>query len=173
MKHLSIFILAITLFTGFGFNHHAAAQLPGNNERIHVSFIMVLGKKADGMVESRPVSSFYTVRLAEDVRMFCQNAHKIRETLLAYMTKFPPLIGKNKRLQLDGIGAKVVPYINRTLGRVVVTEAVLIEGGAKLTKGAAAGLPFTKFQGCGRTMEEYEVLMNELLNKRQQEEDAK
>ncbi len=170
MKRLSALLLAAALFGAIGFAKQAAAQLPGNNSHIEVSFVMVLAKNAKGEVETRPITSVYTVRLAEDVQRFCQRAPKIREILLAYLTKYPPEIGHNNRLKLEGLGQKVVPYVNRMFGVVVVTDAVLLEGGRKLTKGTATGLPFAQIQGCGRVQEEYEQRMNQLLKKREAED---
>lgn len=171
MKRLLALFVALVLFTGFGFTQHAAAQPMPNNSYIQVSFIMVLVKNAKGEVETRPITSIYTVRLGKDVQRFCQRAPKIREILLAYLTKYPPEIGRNSRLKLEGLGMKVVPYVNRMFGVVVVTDAVLLEGARKLTKGSATGLPFAQIQGCGLVLKEYETRMNELLKKREAEGD--
>ncbi|MDH3335955.1 MAG: hypothetical protein OEL50_04855 [Rhodospirillaceae bacterium] len=146
---------------------NASAQLPGENSHIQLQFVMVPAKKPNGSTESRAVTSIYTVKYAEDVPTFCQKAVHVRETLIAYLNKYPLQVGANRQLVLDGVGAKIVPHINRTLGKVMVTEAVLLEGGKRIAKGAMSRLPFAHFQGCGRVLEEYEKRMNELLNKKQ------
>jgi len=145
----------------------ANAQLPGEDSHIQLQFVMVPVKTANGMMESRAVTSIYTVKYAEDVPTFCQKAVHIRETLLAYLHKYPLKIGPNYQLELDGVGAKIVPHINHTLGKVMVTEAILLEGGKRIAKGSMSRLPFAHSQGCGRVLEEYEQRMNELLNNKQ------
>ncbi|MCK5165850.1 MAG: hypothetical protein KAQ66_00980 [Rhodospirillaceae bacterium] len=144
--------------------HVANAQLPGENSHIQLQFVMLPAKNPRGLTESRAVTSIYTVKYAEDVPTFCQKAPRVRETLIAYFNKYPLSIGSNRRLQLDGVGMKVVPYINRTMGKVMVTEVILLEGSKRLARGAMSRLPFAHSQGCGRVLEEYEQRMNELLN---------
>lgn len=149
----------------------AYAQLLGGNSHIQLTFVMVPAKKADGRVENRAITSVYTVRKAEDVQEFCQRALRVRETLIAYLNKFPVRINRDRTLQLEGIGAKIVPHINRTLGRVMVTEVVLIDGTKRITSGTASRLPFAHSQGCGRVLEEYEKRMGDLLDNKKSEEE--
>lgn len=143
------------------------AQLPGEDSHIQLTFVMVPAQKSNGTTESRAVTSIYTVKYAEDVPTFCQQAVRVRETLIAYLNKYPLQIGPDRQLVLEGVGPKIVPYINRTLGKVMVTETILLEGGKRLAKGAMSRLPFAHSQGCGRVLEEYEQRMNELLNQNQ------
>ncbi len=142
----------------------ASAQLPGEDSHIQLQFVMLPAKNPRGLIESRAVTSIYTVKYAEDVPTFCQKAPHVRETLIAYFNKYPLTIGSNRRLQLDGVGMNVVPYINRSMGKIMVTEAILLEGSKRIAKGAMSRLPFAHSQGCGRVLDEYEQRMNDLLN---------
>ncbi|MDH5489533.1 MAG: hypothetical protein OEX17_06330 [Rhodospirillaceae bacterium] len=161
------FIFVISLIVGMYFPGAANAQLPGENSHIQLQFVMVPAKRPNGMTESRAVTTVYTVKYAEDVPTFCQKAVHVRETLIAFLNKYPLQIGPNRQLVFDGVGPKLVPHINRTLGKVMVTEAVLLEGGKRIAKGAMSRLPFAHTQGCGRVLEEYEQRMNELLNNKE------
>ncbi|MCK4939986.1 MAG: hypothetical protein KAR80_06780 [Rhodospirillaceae bacterium] len=145
----------------------AGAQLPGEDSHIQLQFVMVPAKNSRGLTESRAITSIYTVKYAEDVPTFCQKAPRVRETLIAFFNKYPLTIGPDRRLQLEGVGAKLVPHINRSMGKVMVTEAILLEGSKRLAKGAMSRLPFATTQGCGRVLEEYEQRMKELLNARE------
>ena len=161
------FLFIIFLTAGAVMPGVSNAQLPGENSHIQLQFVMVPAKKSNGMIESRAVTSVYTVKYAEDVPTFCQKSVHVRETLIAFLNKYPLQIGPDRQLILDDVGPKLVPYINQTLGKVMVTEAILIEGGKRIAKGAMSRLPFAHLQGCGRVLEEYEQRMKELLNNKQ------
>ncbi len=144
----------------------ASAQLPGEDSHIQLKFVMLPAKNSRGLIESRAVTSIYTVKYAKDVPTFCQKAVRARETLIAFFNKYPLTIGRDRHLELEGAGKKLVPHINRSMGKVMVTEVILLEGSKRLARGAMSRLPFAHSQGCGRVLEEYEKRMKELLNAR-------
>lgn len=161
-KAIPVFV-ALAVLAVSGLISPASAQLPGEDSSIQLSFIMAPVEMPNGGKEMRAISSIWIVKNAEDVPTFCQKAPKVRETLLAFLYKYPPRLGKDRRIEVEGIGPRVVPHINRALGKVMVTDGELIEGAKRLAKGAMSRLPFAHSQGCGRVLEEYEERMNKLL----------
>ncbi len=159
------FVLAAVVVMTMAMVTDASAQLPGENSHIQLKFILVPAKTASGKTQMVPITPIFTVPKAKDVPAICQQAVHITDTLVAYLNKYPPTIAKDRRVNLKGLGPKVVPYVNQTLGKVMVSEAVFMEGaGKELSRGAMKRLPFAS-AGCGRVLEEYEERIRELTGK--------
>jgi len=122
---------------------------------------------SDLLPDLRPSTPVMTVPKAEDVAFVCQRAPRAAEAILYYFKKNPAPVLPNRRVdtkKLDKDFAKIAAYVNRALGRNVVSEVFVVEGGGpNLGKGTSSRLPFASIQGCSRVMKEYEERMDKLL----------
>ncbi|TCS63166.1 hypothetical protein [Varunaivibrio sulfuroxidans] len=141
----------------------AMAQLPGENNHIQMKFIMAPVKDYKGRSRGpMPVTPVMTVPRADDAAIVCQSAPRINDAIIGVFFSHPLILQRDGHLQLDGAGPKLVGPINRALGKAMVSEVFLIQGGKKLGKGVMASLPFATTQGCGRVLDEYEARMKKL-----------
>lgn len=160
-KGLFIFIVVVALATFAP--RPAPAQLPGENNHIQMKFIMAPVKDYKGRSRGpMPVTPVMTVPRADDAAIVCQSAPRINDAIIGVFFSHPLILQRDGHLQLDDAGPKLVGPINRALGKAMVSEVYLIQGGKKLGKGVMASLPFATTQGCGRVLDEYEARMKKL-----------
>ncbi|HEY9164127.1 MAG TPA: hypothetical protein VIN57_05920 [Magnetovibrio sp.] len=161
-------LLALSLISVFD-RAEAAGEFLGDNSHVQLRHIManVQSKPGALIADVRPMTPVMTVPKAGDVAFVCQRAPRASEAILLYFQKNPAPIASNRRVDIDAVNAghaKIAEYVNQALGRYVVSEVYLVEGGgANMAKGAAARLPFASIQGCSRVLEEYEQRMKQLL----------
>lgn len=148
----------------------AAGEYLGDNSHVQLRAIMasVQGKPGSLIPETRAMTPVMTVPKAGEVAFVCQRAPRAAEAILEYFTKNPAPKLPNGHIDVDKVNAKhadIAAYVNRALGKAVVSEVYLVEGaGEKMATGAAARLPFSSIQGCSRVLEEYEQRMKQLLD---------
>lgn len=168
MKNLPLIVFA-TVLTFAMPNAQAWASYLGGNSHVQLKAIMapVLKKAGSYMTEIRPMTPVMTVPKAEDVAFVCQRAPRAAEAILYYFQKNPAPVLSNRRVdtkKLDKDFAKIAAYVNRALGRVVVSEVYVVEGGGKkMSTGTSSRLPFASIQGCSRVLDEYNQRMKEAL----------
>lgn len=157
-------VLALGVLSG-----NAQAEFLGDNSHVQLRHIMasVQSKPGSLIPQVRPMTPVMTVPKAADVAFVCQRAPRAAEAILYYFQKNPAPINKSRRIDIDAVNAKhaqIAAYVNRALGKNMISEVYLVEGGgAKMATGAAARLPFSSIQGCSRVLEEYEQRMKDLL----------
>ena len=162
-------IIFVALFTFGLLGHQAQASFLGGNSHVQLKHIMapVMKKQGSFMTDIRPLTPVMTVPKADDVAFVCQRAPRAAEAILYYFQKNPAPVLPNRRVdtkKLDKEFAKIAAYVNRSLGRNVVSEVFVVEGGGpNMAKGAASRLPFASIQGCSRVLKEYEQRMKEVL----------
>ena len=168
MKKL-IATVFVALFV-FGMpNSQAQASFLGGNSHVQLKVIMApVLKKAGGYTTSiRPLTPVMTVPKADDVAFVCQRAPRAAEAILYYFQKNPAPVLANRRVdtkKLDKDFAKIAAFVNRALGRVVVSEVFVVEGaGKKMSSGTSSRLPFASIQGCSRVLDEYNQRMKDVL----------
>lgn len=168
MKNLiAIMFVALTVF-GMP-DSPARASYLGGNSHVQLKAIMapVLKKAGSYMTEIRPMTPVMTVPKADDVAFVCQRAPRAAEAILYYFQKNPAPVLSNRRVdtkKLDKDFAKIAAYVNRALGRVVVSEVYVVEGGGKkMSSGTSSRLPFASIQGCSRVLDEYNQRMKDVL----------
>lgn len=141
----------------------AMAQLPGENNHIQMKFIMAPVKDYKGRSRApMPVTPVMTVPRADDAAVVCQSAPRINDAIIGVFFSHPLILQRDGHLRLENAGPALVGPINRALGKAMVSEVYLIQGGKKLGKGVMASLPFATTQGCGRVLDEYEARMKKL-----------
>lgn len=147
----------------------AAGEFLGDNSHVQLRHIManVQSKPGALIADVRPMTPVMTVPKAGDVAFVCQRAPRAAEAILLYFQKNPAPIAANRRVDIDKVNAqhaKIAEYVNSALGRFVVSEVYLVEGGGdSMATGTSARLPFASIQGCSRVLEEYEQRMKQLL----------
>lgn len=153
----------------FGARAEAAGGYLGDNSHVQLRHIMANVQSKPGALipEVRPMTPVMTVPKADDVAFVCQRAPRAAEAILQYFQKNPAPLRRNRHIDIETVNAKhaeIAAYVNRALGRTVVNEVYLVEGGgANMAKGAASRLPFAQIQGCSRVLQEYEQRMKQLL----------
>lgn len=157
-------VLALGVLSGT-----ARAEFLGDNSHVQLRHIManVQSKPGSLIPDVRPMTPVMTVPKAADVAFVCQRAPRAAEAILYYFQKNPAPINKSRRIDIDAVNAnhaQIAAYVNRALGKNMISEVYLVEGGgAKMATGAASRLPFSSIQGCSRVLEEYEQRMRLLL----------
>ena len=147
----------------------ARAEYLGDNSHVQLRHIMVPVQDKPGsfLTQMRPMTPVMTVPKAGDVAFVCQRAPRASEAILYYFQKNPAPVLRNRHVDVDTVNkahATIAAYVNRALGKGVVSEVYLVEGaGDKMATGTSARLPFASIQGCSRVLEEYEQRMKELL----------
>lgn len=147
----------------------ARAEFLGDNSHVQLRHIMVPVQNKPGgfLTQMRPMTPVMTVPKAGDVAFVCQRAPRASEAILYYFQKNPAPVLRNRHVDVDTVNkahATIAAYVNRALGKAVVSEVFLVEGGGeKMATGAASRLPFASIQGCSRVLEEYEQRMKKLL----------
>lgn len=168
MKNITAIAIAILIAFGM-LGSQAQASYLGGNSHVQLKHIMVpvMKKKGGFMTTIRPMTPVMTVPKADDVAFVCQRAPRAAEAILYYFQKNPAPVLSNRRVDtktLDKDFAKIAAFVNRALGRNVVSEVFVVEGGGpNMAKGAASRLPFASIQGCSRVLQEYEQRMKEVL----------
>jgi len=140
----------------------------GDNSHIQLRHVMasVQSKPGSYMTQIRPLTPILTVPKAEDVADVCQRAPRVAEAVLHYFSRNPAPVDKRRRVDIDALKSqakKIAVYVNKALGKNMVSEVYVIEGGKSMSRGVMSRLPFAQTQGCGRVLEEYEKRMQELL----------
>jgi len=164
----SVMLMLVTLGVASGGGARAADFL-GDNSHVQLRHIMASVQSKPGALipDVRPMTPVMTVPKAGDVATVCQLAPRASEAILHYFQKNPAPLAKNRRIDIDAVNAKhaeIAQYVNRALGKNMVSEVYLVEGGGdSMATGTAARLPFAQIQGCSRVLEEYEQRMKQLL----------
>lgn len=168
MKNITAIVFAV-LFTFGLLGSQAQASYLGGNSHVQLRHIMapVMKKPGSFMTEIRPMTPVMTVPKAEDVAFVCQRAPRAAEAILYYFQKNPAPVLSSRRVDIKTLNksnAKIAAYVNRAMGRNVVSEVFVVEGGGpNMAKGTMSRLPFASIQGCSRVMKEYEERMDNLL----------
>ena len=167
MRPLVAFLVA-SVFTMLSVSTPAHAVSLGDDSHIQLKHIMatVQSKPGSFTTQLRPLTPILTVPKAEDVAFVCQRAPRASEAILYYFTKKPAPVDRKRRVDMDALKKQIhhiAAYVNKALGRKVVSEVYVVEGGKSMGRGVMARLPFAQTQGCGRVMEEYEQRMQQLL----------
>ncbi|MCW8916169.1 MAG: hypothetical protein OQK24_09990 [Magnetovibrio sp.] len=149
-------------------NAPAQASLLGDNSHIQLKHVMASVQSKPGSFTSqiRPLTPILTVPDGDDVAFVCQRSPRASEAILYYFSKYPAPVDHKRRIDLDALKkqkGKIAGFVNKALGRAVVSEVYVIEGGKSMGRGVMSRLPFAQTQGCGRVMEEYEQRMKQLL----------
>lgn len=144
------------------------ASLLGDNSHIQLKHVMASVQSKPGALTSqiRPLTPILTVPNGDNVAFVCQRAPRAAEAILFYFSKYPAPVDRTRHIDLDAMKqhvGKLAAYVNHALGKDVVSEVYVIEGGKSMGSGVMSRLPFAQTQGCGRVMEEYEQRMKELL----------
>lgn len=164
--------IAIAFFALLSFgvlSTEARAEFLGDNSHVQLRHIMasVQSKPGSYLTSVRPMTPVMTVPKAADVAFVCQRAPRASEAVLHYFQKNPAPVLHNRHIDIDAVNAnhvKIAAYVNRALGRNVVSEVYVTEGGgSSMSKGASSRLPFAQIQGCSRVLKEYEQRMKKLL----------
>lgn len=146
----------------------AQAALLGDNSHIQLKHIMASVQSKPGALTTqiRPLTPILTVPDGDNVAFVCQRAPRASEAILYYFTKYPAPLDRTGHVDVDALKVhkgKIAAFVNHALGKDVVSEVYVIEGGKSMGSGVMARLPFAQTQGCGRVLEEYEQRMKELL----------
>lgn len=147
----------------------AAGGYLGDNSHVQLKAIMtpLPPKPGSFLSEMRPITPVMTVPKADDVAYVCQRAPRTSEAILLYFQHNPPPLLPNRKVDVDAINkkhAEIAAYVNRALGKNMVSEVYVVEGaGEKMATGAMARLPFAQIQGCSRVLEEYEQRMKAIV----------
>ncbi len=169
MKRTATAIAFVAVMSLFSLRAEAAGEYLGDNSHVQLRHIMIAVQTKPGsfLTTVRPMTPVMTVPKAGDVAYVCQRAPRTSEAILYYFQKNPAPVLKNRHVDIDAVNAdhaKIAAYVNRALGRNMVSEVFLVEGGGdKMATGAASRLPFAQIQGCSRVLEEYEQRMRLLL----------
>ncbi|MCR4378896.1 MAG: hypothetical protein NUV50_12490 [Rhodospirillales bacterium] len=148
----------------------ARAEFLGDNSHVQLRHIMASVQPKPGALipEVRPMTPVMTVPKAADVATVCQLAPRAAEAILHYFQKNPAPLMANRHINIDAVNAKhadIAAFVNRALGKNMVSEVYLVEGGGdSMATGTSARLPFAQIQGCSRVLEEYEQRMKQLLD---------
>lgn len=158
----------ISLFASLSLSAPAQATILGDDSHIQLKHIMasVQSKPGGYTTKIRPLTPIMTVPKAGDVSFVCQRAPRAAEAILYYFSKYPAPVDKKRKVDMKAMKkqiGKIASYVNKALGKKVVSEVYVIEGGKSMGRGVMARLPFAQTQGCGRVMDEYEQRMNDLL----------
>jgi len=171
MKTISIFTFVVLMVSRlFGTTAMASGYL-GGNSHVQLKFIMVpvLTKPGSYMTSIRPMTPVMTVPKADDVAFLCQRAPRAAEAILYYFQKNPAAVLPNRHVDIVALNkahTKIAAYVNRALGRGVVSEVYVVEGaGPNMATGVAARMPFASIQGCSRVLTEYKKRMDAILGK--------
>ncbi|MBL4615172.1 MAG: hypothetical protein JKY27_09900 [Magnetovibrio sp.] len=164
MRNIFAFSLLASLFLSVP----AQATLLGDDSHIQLKHIMasVQSKPGGYTTKIRPLTPIMTIPKAEDVSFVCQRAPRAAEAILYYFSKYPAPVDKKRKLDMKALKKqvrKIAAYVNKAIGRNVVSEVYVVEGGKSMGRGVMARLPFARSQGCGRVMDEYEERMGDLL----------
>ena len=156
-------------FAAVGFTPSAQATFLGDDSHIQLKHIMaaVKTKPNSFTTQIRPLTPILTVPKAEHTAFVCQRAPRASEAILYYFSKNPAPVDKKRRVDIDALkkqAAHIAAYVNKALGKNVVSEVYVVEGGKSMGKGVMSRLPFAQTHGCGRVMEEYEQRMDKLLS---------
>ncbi|MEG3618488.1 hypothetical protein V5T82_08495 [Magnetovibrio sp. PR-2] len=168
MKRLSALFASLFAFAAVLATTPAQATLLGDDSHIQLKHIMaqVQGKKGAITNPIRPLTPILTVPNGEHVAFVCQRSPRAAEAILYYFSKYPAPLDKKRRVDLDALKKqkdRIAGFVNKALGRAVVSEVYVIEGGKSMGRGVMSRLPFAQTQGCGRVLEEYEDRMQQLL----------
>ena len=168
MKRLSTLFAIFFISVAIQAATPAQAALLGDDSHIQLKHIMahVEGRKGAITRPVRPLTPILTVPDGNNVAFVCQRAPRAAEAILYYFSKYPAPLDGSRRVDLDALAAqkdKIAGFVNKALGKAVVSEVYVIEGGKSMGRGVMSRLPFQQTQGCGRVLEEYEQRMEELL----------
>ena len=168
MKRLPTLIVSFLAFTFVFAANPAKASLLGDDSHIQLKHIMaqVKGKKGALTNPIRPLTPVLTVPNGEHVAFVCQRAPRASEAILYYFSKYPAPLDKKRRVDVEALKeqkGKIAGFVNKALGRAVVSEVYVVEGGKAMGRGVMSRLPFAQTHGCGRVLEEYEQRMQQLL----------
>ena len=148
----------------------ARAEFLGDNSHVQLRHIMANVQPKPGALipEVRAMTPVMTVPKAADVATVCQLAPRAAEAILHYFQKNPAPLAANRHINIDAVNAKhadIAAFVNRALGKNMVSEVYLVEGGGdSMATGTSARLPFAQIQGCSRVLDEYEQRMKQLLD---------
>jgi len=161
-------VFIASLFSALAIVGPAQAEYMGGNSHIQLKHVMVSVQTKPGSftTQIRPLTPILTVPNAEDTATVCQLAPRAAEAVLYYFSKYPAPVDKRRKIDIEALkkqATKIAAYVNRALGKNMVSEVFVIEGGKSMGSGVMSRLPFAQTQGCGRVMEEYEQRMQQLL----------
>lgn len=128
-------------------------------------------KKPGGFTtQIRPLTPIMTMSKEKtgvrDALFVCQRAPRISEAILSYFMKYPAPVTRNRHLDAGAIEkqkTKIAAYVNRALGKALISEVFVFEGAAAKS-GVEARFPGAQ-QGCSRVMKEYEQQLKEAQEK--------
>ena len=168
MKRLTTLIASFFIFAALVSGAPAKASLLGDDSHIQLKHIMaqVQGKKGAITNPIRPLTPILTVPNGDHVAFVCQRAPRASEAILYYFSKYPAPLDSKRRVDVEALKAqkdKIAGFVNKALGRPVVSEVYVVEGGKAMGRGVMSRLPFAQTHGCGRVLEEYEQRMQKLL----------
>lgn len=173
MRHM-LAVLIVSFFSVLTALSPAKAVSLGDNSHIQLKHVMASVQSKPGGFTSqiRPLTPILTVPKAEDVAFVCQRAPRASEAILYYFSKNPAPVDKKRKLDMKALKKQaktIAAYVNEALGKAVISEVHMIEGGKSMGSGVMGRLPFAQTQGCGRVMEEYQQRMDQLLGGGQKE----
>ncbi len=168
MTRLVGLVVSLVLSAGVLISAPAGASLLGDNAHIQLKHIMATVQSKPGSLTNqiRPLTPILTVPDGDNVAFVCQRAPRVSEAILYYFSKFPAPVDRKRRVDLDSLKkqkGKIAGYVNKALGKAVVSEVYVVEGGKAMGRGVMSRLPFAQTQGCGRVLDEYEQRMKQLL----------